>query len=105
MSPFADQPIAALEVFVEARDLDTDERAVTRFETAPPHGLEAERRELERLVATVHPHAKFRSFAGGAATFLDRQHLVVAHYAQRPRGGRSRQRSVEVSRQDGLFAA
>ena len=105
MSPFSDQPIASIEVFVEARDLDTDERAVTRFETAPPHGLEAERRELERLVATVHPTAKFRSFAGGAATFLDRQHLVVAHYARRPRGGRTKQGSVEESSQDVLFAA
>jgi hypothetical protein len=105
MSPPPEHPVASIEVLVEARDLDTDERSVTRFEIAPPSGTDSERRELARLVATVHPHARFRSFAGGAATFLDSQHLVVAHYAQRPRGGRSRQRSVEVSRQDGLFAA
>ncbi len=105
MSPSSEHPAASVEILVEARDLDTDERSVTRFEISPPSGTDSKRRELERLVATVHPNAKIRSFAGGAATFLDRQHLVVAHYAGQPRGARSRQRSVEESSQDVLFAA
>ncbi len=104
MSPSSEHQAASIEVILEARDLDTDERSVTRFQIAPPCGADSERRELERLVATVHPSARIRSFAGGAATFIDRQHLVVAHYPKRPRGG-SRQRSDEESSQDVLFAA
>lgn len=99
------ESLRAVEVLVEARDLDTDERSVTRFEIPTPSGSDSERRELKRLVADLHPQARFRSFAGGAATFLDRQHLVVAHFA----GPRPRRRAsgtiVDESGQDALFAA
>lgn len=104
MSPSSEHQAASIEVLVEARDLDTDERSVTRFDIARPSGTDSERRELERLVASVHPNAKIRSFAGGAATFVDRQHLVVAHYAQRPGSGRLRERLVDGSDQNVLFA-
>lgn len=51
---------------------------------APPSGASEQSVQLVEAVAKLHPAAKMRSFADGAATFLDRQHLIVAFYADFP---------------------
>lgn len=69
-------------VIVEARDLDTDARTVAAFEVEMPVGQDGQRAQLAELVARVHPAACLRSFGNGAASFLDSEQLVVAHYRQ-----------------------
>jgi len=89
-------------VIIEARDLDTDERERVEVEVDAPHEEHAQRTQLKELVAERHPGARLRSFADGAASFLGRQHLVVATYEPKPRGRRP---SKQVAGQAGLFAA
>jgi len=88
---------------VEARDLDTDARSrESRSMSAPGTPLE-QRRQLADAVAALHPGAKMRSFADGAATFLDRQHLIVAFYAE-PSPASPRPKVHQDARQEELFA-
>lgn len=82
MSAAPDHSTATL--VVEARDLDTDARSRESFTVAYPPGSHEQRDQLAGAAAKVHPNAEMRSFAGGAATFLDRQHLIVAFYADLP---------------------
>jgi len=92
-------------VRVETRQLDTDERKRSDFDV-PPRGSEAlERAQLVEIVAQVMPDAKIRSFANGAATFLGRQHLVIAAYVEPCRTRRARCEASEGDDQDSLFAA
>lgn len=67
-------------LIVEARDLDTDERMVRSSEIEMPADEQAQRAQLADAVARLHPDARMRSFGDGAASFLDSQRLVVAHY-------------------------
>lgn len=92
-------------VIVESRDLDTDAREREAFEVPPPAGPDQQRMQLMRLVATTHPSAKPRTFADGAATFLDRQHLVVAFYVDRGVATRRRARGRLTESQEPLFEA
>lgn len=87
-------------ITVEARDLDTDERSRTVLEGVAPREPARQRTELIAEVTRLHPTARIRSFASGVATFLDRQHLVVAWYERLPRG----RRTEEASQQESLFA-
>jgi len=89
-------------VVIEARDLDTDERERVELDVDAPSEEHAQRTQLKELVAAHHPGARLRSFADGAASFLGRQHLVVATYDPKPRGRRP---STDASQQEGLFAA
>lgn len=66
---------------IEARDLDTDERTVAILEVEMPLDEAGQRAQLAAAVARLHPGARMRSFGGGAASFLDSQRLVVAHYS------------------------
>lgn len=66
---------------VEARDLDTDARFRRELEIDAPTDESGQRAQLATVVARLHPDAQMRSFGGEAASFLDREHLVVAHYA------------------------
>lgn len=66
---------------VEARDLDTDERSVDTITVDMPVDDAGQRAQFARVVARLHPDAQMRSFGGGAASFLDSQRLIVAHYA------------------------
>lgn len=66
---------------VEARDLDTDARSRRELEIDAPTDESGQRAQLVTVVAQLHPDARMRSFGGEAASFLDREHLVVAHYA------------------------
>lgn len=92
-------------VRVETRDLDTDERTHAEF-SVEPRGSEAlERAQLIGLVAQVRPDARIRSFANSAATFLGRQHLVIASYAQPVKVRRAMCDARRVADQDSLFAA
>lgn len=88
-------------ITVEARDLDTDERSRTVLEGIAPHDPAQQRADLIAEVTRLHPTARIRSFASGVATFLDRQHLVVAWYERLPRG----RRTEEAAPQESLFAA
>jgi hypothetical protein len=93
----------AVTLVVEARDLDTDARSrECRSVRSPGTPLE-QRRQLAEAVGALHPGAKLRSFADGAATFLDRQHLIVAFYAE-PSPARSRPEARQDARQEELFA-
>lgn len=90
-------------VIIESRDLDTDARERVEIAVEPPTELHEQRSTLIAMVAERHPGAKLRSFADGAATFLDKQHLVVASYSPRTlaRGSGATARA----QQDELFAA
>jgi hypothetical protein len=59
------------------------------------------------LVGRLHPTARPRSYADGAATFLDRDHLIVAFYERRdPAVRNGRRRTAGKARrpdQDRLF--
>lgn len=70
-------------VIVESRDLDTDAREREIHRVEPPRDELHQHRQLVALVARSHPGARPRSFANGAATFLGRQHLIVAFYENR----------------------
>lgn len=76
--------IPTTELVIEARDLDTDARVRRSVRVVAPMEIAGQRGQLERIVAEVHPDAKLRSFANGAATFLGRQQLVIAHYVELP---------------------
>ena len=92
-------------VKVESRDLDTDARERSQV-TVPARGSDAlERAQLIEVVARVRPDAAIRSFAGGAATFLGRQHLVIASYAEPAKTRRARSTARVTNEQDSLFAA
>lgn len=87
-------------IIITARDLDTDERSTLELEAEASGEPAAQRTALVAAVRGVHPGARIRSFADGAATFLDRQHLVVASYSRLPRRSR---RSVTEDGQESLF--
>lgn len=75
--------MATATVIVESRHLDTDARVREEHEVAAPADLHQERSRLIALVRDLHPQATHRSYADGAATFLERDHLIVAFYESR----------------------
>lgn len=87
---------------VEARDLDTDERSRSERRVAVDPDSARQRALLAEVVAGLYPAARLRSFADGAATFLDRQHLIVASLAELPPRRHGRERPA--SDQEALFA-
>ena len=91
-------------VRVETRDLDTDRRTHVEFSVAPRSSEALERAQLIQLVGQVRPDARIRSFANSAATFLGRQHLVIASYVE-PAKARRAMSEVSQADQDSLFAA
>jgi hypothetical protein len=98
------QPVPTTSLTIEARDLDTDARDQTVIAAVPPVDLSGQRTALIEAVRRVFPHARLRSFSNGAATFLDKQNLIVASYAQLPRGNRRRSTDAD-EQQNQLFAA
>lgn len=86
---------------IEARDLDTDARRCTTIEADAPRDPARQREAMVAAVTELFPDARLRSFADGAASFLDRQHLIVASFADRPRR-RGGVRTLEPS-QEPLF--
>ena len=96
---------ATVTVWVETRHLDTDERKRWEFKVEPRPTEALERAQLIEIAARVMPEATIRSFANGAATFLDGQHLVIASYAEPLKVRRARFASNEPDDQDSLFAA
>ncbi len=95
----------AVTVRVETRHLDTDERERSEVGAAPQGSEALERAQLVEIVAQVMPGAKLKSFANGAATFLGRQHLVIAAYVEPSRTRRARWEASQADHQDSLFAA
>ncbi len=81
-------PATTATIVVEAKDLDTEARSRESIAVSAPRDASHERRQLQQAATGLRPAAKMRSFADGAATFLDRQHLLVAYYVERPEGGR-----------------
>ena len=69
---------------ITLRDLDTDARSSIEIEAAAPPDPAHQRTRLIDAVRRSHPNARIRSFADGAASFIDRQHLVVASYSELP---------------------
>lgn len=92
-------------VSVETRDLDRDERVRTQVSVYPSDSDAADRATLIEVVARIKPDAKIRSFGDGAATFLGRQHLVIASFRESAKERRTRYRAARRSEQDSLFAA
>lgn len=92
-------------VRVETRDLDTDARIRAEFAVAPRNSEALERAQLIELVAEVRPDARIRSFANSAATFLGRQHLVIASYVEPIKARRAMCEVGQAADQDSLFAA
>lgn len=72
-------------VKVTERDLDSDDRRISEREVQAPDSPAEQRNGLIAAVHAVRPDARIRSFADGAATFIDRQHLVIASYAKLPK--------------------
>jgi hypothetical protein len=66
---------------IEACDLDSDARSRQELEVDAPTDESGQRVQLSNIIARMHPDARMRSFGNEAASFLDREHLVVAHYA------------------------
>jgi hypothetical protein len=91
------------QITIKARDLDTDTKRVATIEVAPAWEPEEQRLQLARVVEEHHPGARLRSFADGAATFLDREHLIVASYSTLPPRPRAA-KVLETSAQEPLFA-
>lgn len=90
---------------VETRDLDTDARSRNALVVPATDSDAADRASLIQVVAQVQPDARIRSYDNGAATFLGRQHLVVAAFRESVRERRMRFRSSRRHEQDSLFAA
>ena len=90
---------------VETRDLDTDERTVATFDVEMPADEPGRRAQLSEVVAQLHPRARMRSFGGAAASFLDSEQLVVAHYGESPMKRRATSADpVQQVEQQPLFA-
>lgn len=90
---------------IEARDLDTDARQRTVIHAVPPTHPSQQRTELTAAVEQLFPRARLRSFSDGAATFLDKQHLIVAFYGELPSSSARRATSERGEQQKSLFAA
>jgi len=91
-------------LIIEARDLDTDERTVATFEVEMPSDEAGQQAQITGAVARLHPDARMRSFGRGAASFLDSQRLVVAHYSGAAQPPTSDDRIAQTEQQP-LFAA
>jgi hypothetical protein len=105
MEAAASNPPQSTTLTIEARDLDTDARSRKTFEVVAPSEPAKQRAALIEAVAQHFPDAALRSFSDGAATFLDKQHLIVAAYAEQPRTRRRDLKVVSPESQDSLFAA
>jgi hypothetical protein len=106
MDPKYPTPDATTTLSIEARDLDTDAREQAAIDAVAPVDPREQAAALAEAVARLFPRATLRSFADGAATFLDPQHLIVASYAEVPRmERRERQADAEREEQNQLFAA
>lgn len=95
---------ASQRLIVEATDLDTDERSVATFDVEIPPDEDGRRKQLADVVADLHPAARMRSFAGAAASFLDSQQLVVAHYSKSGPHAETPADRIECVEQPPLFA-
>lgn len=73
-------------VKITERDLDSDERRTSERDVEAPGSQAEQRNGLIAAVRSVSPDARIRSFADGVATFIDRQHLVIASYTELPKG-------------------
>ena len=94
-------------LIVEARDLDTDERRINRYDVQVPADEAGQRAQLAAIVRRLHPEAQLRSFDGGVASFLDSQSLVVARYDVTPTTRAGVVAAYEIGRaaQQALFVA
>lgn len=96
--------MASTELIIKARDLDSGATSIARVEVDAPGDPDRQRIQMVEVIADVHPDARFRSFADAAATFLDRQHLIVAFYADTPAAPRRSGSKGPESMQPALFA-
>jgi hypothetical protein len=94
-------------VIVEARDLDTDERAIVTCPLPLASGVTPARAHIEEIVRRLHPGARLRSFGPDAASFLDSQRLVVVHWRSDPAAGAPDEspQPVQPGEQQELFVA
>lgn len=94
----ATEKTTTVRVIVKLRDLDTDARTVFEHDVPPPQSPSEARARLIEVVAEHKPDAEIRSFANHAASFVDGEHLVVAHF-EKP--GEIRKALRDLARQDG----
>lgn len=95
----------SVRVIVKLRDLDTDDRTLFEHDVAPPRSPSEARLRLIEAVAAHAPGAEIRSFANHAASFVDGEHLIVAHFESPSEIGKALRM---LARQDGqreLFPA
>lgn len=98
------------QVVIKTRDLDTDAKAsvVLEIERVPDNPLR-QGQQLAELVRERHPEARSRSFADGVASFVSREHLIIACYRSADidegRSHPDEASSERVDDQDQLFAA
>jgi hypothetical protein len=71
----------ATKIIVRARDLDTDVAQVIEIPAVAPPEPDRQRLQLLDTVVSLHPEARIKSFADAVASFVSRQHLIVASYA------------------------
>lgn len=96
-----DQEHETVEVEVRARDLDTGEQQTNRVDVSPPVDEVQCRALLTRVVTEAFPEARIRSYTPGVASFLGKEHLIVAAL---PKGFRFERTLPEGSRhQQALF--
>lgn len=96
--------MASTQLIIKARDLDSGATTIDRMEIDAPSDPDRQRIQMIDVIADVHPDARFRSFADAAATFLDRQHLIVAYYADAPAPPRRSGSDPSAAMQPALFA-
>lgn len=97
--------MTSTQLIIKARDLDSGATSVDRVEVEAPGDPDRQRIQMIEVIAGIRPEARFRSFADAAGTFLDRQHLIVAFYADTPTPPRrSGPERPEAMQQPALFA-
>ena len=72
-------PRTLRELVVRARDLDTNSEESRSLQVLVESGDQAKRLALIGAVESEYPHARVRTYANDAASFLDGKVLVVAH--------------------------
>jgi hypothetical protein len=92
-------------VVLRAKRLDSDETVEASQKIEPIRSEAAIRDQLGVVVSSFYPEAEFRSYAGGAATYLAPKLLIVAVYRPGQRADARDEEDEDTQQQQQLFAA